>query len=327
MKKNALGLTAIGLGLAVAVTAAPAYADPSGAPTYRSLAGMGSDTTFEVMNGLSDAVVVGGVKVIGSYDPTPTGALVSTKDEAANPNCNTAGGSGGVPRANGSSAGRDALLASMTAGNAIEGCLDFARTSSGSIAAGQTFVPMASDGLTYAYPASGDIGPQSTVTDLQLIYTCDPALAGLFQPLIPQAGSGTRNSWATLMGISNTTLPSCVTDTLGGAPIQEHDGTRFTASNQIVPFSVAQYLAQQFGVTSDRRGSAQLGQLDGISPLVQNASQTTLRVVGNILPTTVANDTASLGNDVFIDNGTGTSQLCLDGANVIQSYGFLADQC
>jgi len=288
---------------------------------------MGSDTTFEVMNGLSDAVVVGGQKVIASYDPTPTGEVISTKDEAVKPNCNTAGGSGGVPRANGSSAGRDALLASMTPGNAIEGCLDFARSSSGSIATGQTFVPLGSDGLTYAFQANGDIGNQSTVADLQLIYQCDPAVAGLFQPLIPQAGSGTRASWASLMGISNSAPPACVRDNIGGSPIQEHDGRVLTNPKQIVPFSVAQYLAQQFGAAPNRRGSAQLGQLDGISPLVQNASQSTLRVVGNILPTTVANDASSLGNDVFIDNGTGTSEICADGKSVIEKFGFLADQC
>lgn len=329
MNRKARSLTALGagIGLAVALAASPASADPSGAPTFRPLAGMGSDTTFEVMNGLSDAVIVGGNKVIGSYDPTPTGQLVSTKDTSfPNPNCNTATGTG-VPRANGSSAGRDALLASMTAGDPMEGCLDFARSSSGSIKTGQTFIPLGSDGLTYAFPVNGDIGPQATVADLQLVYQCDPSVAGVFEPLIPQAGSGTRQSWATLMGISNSAPPACVKDSLGGQPIQEHDGTRFTASNQIVPFSVAQYLAQSFGVSTDRRGSAQLGQLDGINPLVQNASQTTLRVVGNILPTTVANDATSLGNDVFIDNGSGKSEICVDGKNVIEKYGFIADQC
>lgn len=325
-KRKVIAAAAASVGIALAVTA-PASADPSGAPTYRELAGMGSDTTFEVMNGLSDIVIVGGQKVIGSYDPTPAGQVVSTKAEADRPNCNTEGGSGGVPRANGSSAGRDALLASMTAGDPIEGCLDFARSSSGSIKTGQTFVPLGSDGLTYAFPKGGDVGPKSTIAELQLVYTCDPAVVGLLEPLIPQSGSGTRASWASLMGINNDAPPNCVKDTLGGQPIQEHDGTRFTASNQLVPFSVAQYLAQSFGASPDRRGSAQLGQLDGISPLVQNPSQTTLRVVGNILPTTVANDPASLGNDVFIDNGTGTSEICVDGKNTIEEYGFIADQC
>lgn len=334
MKKKARSLTAVGvgIGLAVALAASPASADPIGAPTFRALAGMGSDTTFEVMNGLSGVVVVGTEKVIGSYDPQPVGQIVNTKAEATNPKCNTEGGSGGVPRANGSSAGRDALLASMTVGSTTEGCLDFARTSSGSIAAGQTFVPLGSDGLTYAFPAGGDIGPQATVANLQLIYKCDPSVAGAFEPLIPQSGSGTRASWATMMGISSSTLPPCVKDALGGSPIQEHDGTRFTASNQIVPFSVAQYLAQSFGASGDRRGSAQLGQLGGTNPLIQNPGQTGLRVVGNILPTTVANDANSLGNNVFINNSPtdaagGKSEICVDGKAEIEKYGFIADRC
>ncbi len=329
MKKKALSLTAVGvgIGLAVAFTAAPASADPTGAPTFRALAGMGSDTTFEVMNGLNEVVEVGGTKVIGSYNPQPAGQVISTKDESTNANCNTAGGSGGVPRANGSSAGRDALNAATTAGSATFGCLDFARSSSGSVVAGQTFVPLGQDGLTYAFPLNGDIGAQASVAFLQRIYQCDPALAGLYEPLIPQSGSGTRNSWATLMGISNTVLPACVKDTLGGNPIQEHDGSRFTASNQIVPFSVAQYLAQSFGASPDRRGLAQLGQLGGTNPLVQNANQTGLRVVGNILPTAAFSNATSLANDVFVDNGSGKSEICVDGKSTIEKYGFIANLC
>jgi hypothetical protein len=216
----------------------------------------------------------------------------------------------------------------MTTGNAIFGCLDFARSSSGAIAAGQTFVPMAQDGLTYAYPSNGDIGPASTIADLQLIYKCDASVANIFKPLIPQSGSGTRNSWATLMGISNVTLPACVTDKKAdGTAIQEHDGRVLTAPNTIVPFSVAQFLAQSFGVTPDRRGPAQLGMIDGINPLVQNAAQTTLRTVGNILPTTTFADPNSLANDVFVDNGTGKSQLCVSGKSTLEKYGFIASTC
>ena len=257
MKKKAFGVSAAvaGIGLALALTAAPASADPVGPPTFRPLAGMGSDTTQGVMNGLSDVVTVGGNKVIASYDVFPLGAKVSTKDGVANANCNTTTGTG-VTRANGSSAGRDALAAATTPGNAIFGCLDFARSSSGAIVAGQTFVPMAQDGLVYAYPFNGAIGSQSTTADMQAIYQC---LVPGFGPLIPQAGSGTRNSWATLMGISTTTLPACVKDTLGGLPIEEHDGTRFTNGNQMVPFSVAQYIAQSFGTVVDKRSTAQLG--------------------------------------------------------------------
>lgn len=323
-----LGITAVGIAVALIASATPAQADPVGDPvnTFRPLAGMGSDTTFEVLNGLSEVVVVGGGKALASYDPTPAGGLVSTKAEALLPNCNTTNG-GGVARANGSSAGRDLLTKAMTTTDAMYKCIDFARTSSGSIAAGQTFVPMASDGLSYAYPKGGDIGAQSALSDLQLVYKCDPSVAGAFAPFIPQSGSGTRNSWATLMGISNSTLPACVKDTFNGGAIQEHSGAPLQASNSLVPFSVAQYLSQMFAVVPDRRGTAQLGSIDGVIPLIQNPNQTTLRVVGNILPTSEYNNASSLSNDVFVDNGSGKSQICVNGKAVIEKYGFIATTC
>jgi ABC-type phosphate transport system substrate-binding protein len=329
MKRTAFSLTAVGvgIGLALAFTATPASADPTPAGDIRPLAGMGSDTTFNVMNALSEITLIGGNKAFGSYDPLPAGQLVSTKAAGfTNPNCNTTNPGGGVARANGSGAGINALTASMTVGNAIQGCLDFARSSSTTVNAGQTFVPLASDGLTYAYPLNGNIGAQAAMSDLISIYTCS---ATGWAPLIPQSGSGTRNSWATLMGISNTTLPACVHDVKAGTstPIEEHDGRVFTAGNQLVPFSVAQYISQTFGVVPDRRGTAQLGQIGTVSPLLQNPNAANIRVVGNVLPTTDFNNAASISNDVFVDNGTGKSQICVTGKATIEKYGFLSSTC
>lgn len=319
-----IGAAAIGVTAALVATASPAQADPVGDPpgTFRPLAGMGSDTTFEVMNGLSEVVVVDGSKALASYDPTPAGELVSTKAEAALPNCNTQNG-GGVARANGSGAGRDLLLKALNSADPMFKCVDFARTSSSSAVNTLTFVPLAQDGLTYAFPKSGDIGSSSTLADLSLIYKCDPSVVGVFQPYIPQLNSGTRNSWASLVGISATTLPSCVKDTFNGTAIQEHSGVPLAASNSLVPYSVAQYLSQMFSVSPDRRGSAQLGMIDGVIPLVQNPAQSTLRTVGNYIPTTKFSDSASLEHKVFVNNGSGKSEVCVDGKAVIQKYGFI----
>jgi hypothetical protein len=328
MKRTALSLTAVGvgIGLALAFTAAPASADPNPASEIRPLAGMGSDTTFDVMNALSEVTLIGGNKAFASYNPLPAGQLVSTKAPGApNVNCNTTTGTG-VARANGSGAGINPLTASMTVGNAIQGCLDFARSSSTTVNANQTFVPLASDGLTYAYPLNGNIGSQAAMSDLIAIYQCT---APGWAPLIPQSGSGTRNSWAALMGISNTTLPACVHDVKAGTttPIEEHDGRVFTAGNQLVPFSVAQYISQTFGVVPDRRGTAQLGQIGTVSPLLQNPNAANIRVVGNILPTTEFSNAASISNDVFVDNGTGKSQICVTGKATIEKFGFLSSTC
>ncbi len=297
--------------LMVAGLATAASADPNPITDYRPLAGMGSATTAEVMNAVADVVTVGGAKVIASYDPTPVGALVQTKATGCL-----------VPRADGSGAGRNALTAAMTAGSSTFGCLDFARSSSTTVNAGQTFIQMAQDGLTYVYPNGGDMGPVMTLGDLKLIYNCDPSVAGVFQPLIPQAGSGTRNDWVAYMGMPST-LPGCVKDSINGSMIQEHNATVLSAKNMVVPFSVGQFIAQSAGAIADTRAAAQIGSIDGISPLSQNAAQAKIRPVGNILPTTTANDSTSVGYKVFINDGSGKSALCTQAKATIQKYGFL----
>src|SRR5580704_14313324 len=90
----ACGLVATVLG------ASSAQADPSGAPTFRQLAGVGSDTTTPVMNALSNVITIGGTKVLGSYDATGS-ATIATQSAAA---CSA------IARPNGSGAGRAALI-------------------------------------------------------------------------------------------------------------------------------------------------------------------------------------------------------------------------
>ena len=87
---------------------------------------------------------------------------------------------------------------------------------------------------------------------------------------VPQSGSGTRNFWASTLGFSNTSLPSCVHDTIvGGAlgtatpavPVEEHNGTPMaTDPNGFGPFSIAQWISQRNG-HSDRRHTAVLHSL------------------------------------------------------------------
>ncbi|MEI6365278.1 MAG: hypothetical protein WCO59_06305, partial [Actinomycetes bacterium] len=85
------------------LTMGSAYADPSGAPTYRTLAGVGSDTTEGVVAGLSDGVtslsltsslvsdgtikdlagatIASGTKIVGSYNAQGT-STIKTKAAA-----------------------------------------------------------------------------------------------------------------------------------------------------------------------------------------------------------------------------------------------------
>ena len=99
-KKLAVLSVISAVGLFVLGAADSAQADPSGAPQYRPLAGVGSDTTTPVMNALSNDITIGGSKVIGSYDATGS-ATIATQAAAA---CQA------IARPNGSGAGRTALL-------------------------------------------------------------------------------------------------------------------------------------------------------------------------------------------------------------------------
>jgi hypothetical protein len=91
---------------------------------------------------------------------------------------------------------------------------------------------------------------------------------------VPQSGSGTRSFWGTTLGFPTGAgaLPQCVFDTIKAGPFtgvstEEHDGTAVaTDPNGIAPFSVAQYIAQNTGVSPDRHHDAVLHALDGTFP-------------------------------------------------------------
>lgn len=313
MSRKAGAVATSGLALAALVmSVGTASADPTGAPTHRALAGVGSDTTFAVMNGLSDEIAIGGTKQIGSYDPT--GA--STVSPKAAANCQN------LPRANGSSAGRTALLNALTPGNAIEGCYDFARSSSLSLASvpavtgGLTYVPFGVDAFTYAYKAGGAIPSDLAVEDLQSIYKCEvPGIT----PLLPQAGSGTRQYWLGQMGITEaqlTTTYTCVKDVKNGTPVQEHDGRAITAANEVAPFSIASWVAQAAGAQTDNRGSAVLANTAGTSSLSAGSATQLKRDVYNVIPTDKI--ATAPWSTVFVGSG---SLLC-DEQATINKFGF-----
>ena len=290
------GAGVLSLGLA---TLPLAQADPTGPPTYRALAGMGSDTTQSLMNALADIVVDGGVKVIGSYDAIGS-TTVTTKDPVTNPLCKD------YPRANGSGAGRDALQKSLVA---KDGCLQFARSSSSrgsytSPAAPMAWVPFATDALTFAVRADGDVPRELTKAELIAIFKCEvPSI----QPALVQVGSGTRLSWLDYVGIPRDFLPSqypCLVPEKDGGTFpgnlpQEHDG-RELKKNQVMPYSAAVFQAQIYGTAPDRRGKAVIGVVDGIVPTIINNDFGGVRSMFNIIPTAKVTDTSSLEYKVFV---------------------------
>lgn len=303
-----------------AVCGGVAVADPSGAPTYRQLSGVGSDTTQGVMNGLSNVVTINGTKVLGSYDAVGS-ANITTKDPAVNNKCT-------IARPNGSGAGRTALSTSLAAG---DGCLDFSRSSSLNLAAAQpglTYVPFAVDAVTYAITPTSAVPRKLGLADLKAIYHCDPNYVGTgpnysLTVYLPQAGSGTRSFWESTVGISDADVVAgvypCIKDhTKDGAIVEEHDG-RVLDDNSIAPFSIAQYIAQSSQTIADLRGRAILGTIDGLSPTALNSNFGVKRDVYNVIPT--SRTATAPWSTVFV----GKSSLICQQTNVINTYGFAAN--
>ncbi|WP_405793691.1 hypothetical protein [Streptomyces sp. NBC_01506] len=290
--------------LALGALAVPASADPAPG-SYRVLAGVGSDTTQDVFNGLGNAIDSG--SLIASYNATGTTTI---KTRATN--CV-------IPRPNGSSAGINALR------NAVDnntGCLDFARSSRGvsnTSTTDLTFIPFGKDAVTFAVRGDSALPTALTTAQLTSIYTCNTTtLNGVaLTPLLPQAGSGTRSFFLGVLGLTEDTFGSCVDDT-----VQEHNGEELDSAGDIAPYSIAQYIAQgnQPGDVVDRRGFAVLGAVNGAQPQLADGSLNTAfpfnRDVYNVVPTnklTVANIAGT-----FV--GTG-SKVCAR-PTLIKEYGF-----
>ena len=346
-RRGAIALATAALTIpAVLMAGGVAFADPSGSPTYRQLVGVGSDTTEEVMNGLADAILVdldgagpnGPVKVVSSFNAT--GGAFEAKDPAALPPGATtchydaydptgAGNNGPTVRANGSGAGRSRLLESLTAGNARFGCLDFSRSSSLNQAAATpnlTYIPFALDGLTYAVRSDSSISRTLSLASLKTIYQCGGSTAN-FIPALPQAGSGTRSSWLSLLGLTEATKGACVVDTYVdpadgvSKPIQEHDGRNLVDPKMIVPYSAAQFSAQSVGSITDKRGRAVLGGIGGVPSQGPNSGGAGARLMYNVVPTsrvTSSDPADALLKQVFVGSN---AEVCKQPA-VIAKNGF-----
>lgn len=309
----AAGAGALSLMLAVIPTAS---ADPDGDPKYRDLAGVGSDTTMDLVQALSQVVKINSVKVIGSYNATFSGdpATFQTKADAK---CTYTRGA-----ANGSSNGIKLLDASIKAN---DGCIQFARSSSpkgSSTPAGLTFIPFAKDAVTFAVRSDGAVTKSLSVAELTAIYKCENTS---IVPVLPQSGSGTRTYWLGRFGITEDqitagTYPCLKPKSAGGTGpeyVQEHDGRQLKA-NEVMPYSIAVWQAQATGAAPDRRGMSVLGVLDGKAPTLLNTASTYSRDVYNVIPTTKVSDTASKEYQVFV----GKDSLVCKESNTIAAQGF-----
>lgn len=330
--KTLAAVAGVGLVAAGLLSAAPASADPVGLPAGgdRALAGVGSDTTFNVMNAMGEAITIAGVKQIASWDAFTSASTFQTR--TGNAACTYS-----RTEANGSSAGRSRLIESLTTGNARSGCLDFARSSSarGSFTStpDMTWVPFATDTFTFAVRPDGGVPRNLTLAQIIGIYQClnMPDIV----PVLPQVGSGTRSFWLTTIGVTEAqisagTFPCLIPTGLTnngiavgqpgagavagtGRPYpQEHD-TVVLKVDEISPFSVGLYNTQASGVNTDRRGTAVLGQVADIMPQGAADGFSITRPVFNIIPTTRV--ATAPWSTVFVG---GTSLICQNTAIMIK---------
>ncbi|GAA2418142.1 substrate-binding domain-containing protein [Actinomadura vinacea] len=280
------------------VMAAPANAvEPSDGIT-QTLALGGSDTTEDVMGALAAAY-----NNNATYNPTPgkdNAVNVPVQAEAGSPgftaaadaNCtqrtyvnkDEANPPTTYPAPNGSTDGKNALrgVAPFPTDNLTTGCFDAARSSSG---------PSSSDPAQFEYYAfgldavswarfPGNAPVSLSIQEIRDIYSCTKTnwnqvggSAGTIIRYIPQAGSGTRSFF--LGTILNNVPPS--TNCGPVKEVQEHDGAAVPAadrSNAIVPFSVAQWVAQGNGVVDDKRGGIVIGRQETTTGVLNPVSGT-----------------------------------------------------
>ena len=180
-----------GAALLAAGCAFPANADPASTTQFGELVGFGSDTTMEVMDGISAAL---------GTNPDGTLKIASYKAIGSADAVTVAGGTA-VPRANGSGAGKTMLeiaigqkasgtvaiapnelgaarTAVVPTTSQVAGKIHFARSSSGpsgAVANGAvTFVPFGYDNMSYAtspdslIPSDIPLGSAADTTELSL---------------------------------------------------------------------------------------------------------------------------------------------------------------
>jgi len=257
IKKIVALSTVAGLALA-GLAFTPANAEP----VANSYVLVGSDTLQDSTNALTNGTGASGsfVRVLSG------GASLGNFDAFGSPAIQTKPNGPFFGRPAGSGAGVNALRASIT-GNAysaggtnttpakvITGQVDIARSSSGpgtnANAAGQLlYVPYARDAVAYAY--KGGTAAWATLTSAQLKQVFDGTLTTIdgatIKPRLPQTGSGTRNFFLPAIGYaSGTTVAPGVSDV--GNATAENDAT-VLAEGEIIPFSVASWVAQANGVT------------------------------------------------------------------------------
>ncbi|CAN5165748.1 hypothetical protein BH09ACT6_BH09ACT6_25040 [soil metagenome] len=286
---------AVGVAVAGLAFAAPAYADP----VSNSYVLAGSDTLQDAANALSNGTTISGATVrvtaggntIGSFDAFGS-AAIQTKN--AGPYFARPAGSGdGVKALSRSIDGANfSVSGNSTPAKAITGQVDIARSSSGPGSAANTsgaleYFQFGRDALSYAYNGTGV--DQLTTAQLTAIYNCSLTVVNgvTINPILPQSASGTRKFFLAAIGIS--TPGACVTQ----SSFPENDGTVLTNPGDLIPFSVASWVAQKSGAAQDRTGTVALGSAEG-------ATAPTTGTGSAIVPNPTYYADATWGRDTYV---------------------------
>lgn len=290
-----------------------ASADPGTTPAKTDIVGVGSDTTEDVLNFLASGY--------NGKSPAPANKLASW-DAFGSVAITPAFGCAEIPRPAGSGAGVAALR------NNTDGCIDFARSSSGPKAdqGDLVFVPFAKDILTYAYNLQTNAIKNLTAAELKLIYTCQKQTwngvrpnqgfkSEAILPRLPQSGSGTRSTFLSAIGVTEADIVAAkkrtgcnLVDT-----VAENDPAVLKGKvNAIAPFSLARYrVAGGYKTTGIDLSSS------------QSTGYRFERNVYNVLKDTVGNNTVPAAFKGIFGKASEGGYICSTaGQDLIKARGF-----
>jgi len=353
MRRHTLRLMVLTLAAIAAVTlsSAPASAVPDGDGRVQVLAAAGSDTTQDVVGAVLDAYRTnpaanpdGDVSV--NIPVRPANSLTVPADGTCEQRDYVPAGQenppASYPAPASSGAGKNAL---KDPANLATACIDIARSSAGRAASDPAefeYYGYAKDAVSFAR-FDGAAPVDLTLAQLRAVYACTVTnwnqVGGADAPIVrylPPAGSGTRSFFVgTVLGAEPDT--SC-----GEVKIAaENDGTAVAASDRataVLPYSVAQWVAQANGASGDVRGGAQVGAIGGENPVsgpdadgryepnaavINGSTFPGVRTVYNVLDTRLPSYGQSLRVVGF--DATGPGFLCAGSADVtslLKKYGF-----
>jgi hypothetical protein len=333
----------IAAGLAVLSTLAFAGTFSSGANAdpqqLSALAGSGSDTSQDIGNAFAgfanginytpvQASAANGRTQIISFDATPAGTCITTKLNGPSfdrPN-GSGEGVGALSRIEDGGLWKRFVPACGASGQDVSGQLDWARSSSGPVAAGGagttgagtplTYIPFGRDALSFAYyRANGAPATTATRAELNAIFSWNgtgavPTIGGV--PTIGcgiQTGSGTFRTWRDRVsggsGTTEATATALCNSAVGGARAQENDATALKTRGDavaaiagqsnyqvVIGFSASAFIAQSNGKgasTIPTTGWAGRGGIGAISE--------------SVTPCNLATTCTNLGSPVIVGAG------------------------